>query len=352
VRRSIALFLVVTVVWLLGASPADAQGRDWWAHVARLADDSMRGRGTGTREHRQAAEYVASAFQRAGLRPGGTQGFLQPVRFRERRIVEEGSSVALVRDGAAEPLVLGEDVTINMRADLAPSVDAPLVFVGYGLSVPEIGHDDLAGIDLRGKVAVVVAGGPSRLSGPLLAHHQSMRWSVLRASGAIGLVTIPNPRATDVPWARSSLARFIPQMSLADSALDETAGQRVAITVNPARAERLFAGSGHSFRSLLALADGGKSLPRFPLPFSLRATVVFESRELVSDNVVGILPGADPALREEYVVMTAHLDHVGVSRPINGDSIYNGAMDNAAAPPRSSRRRWRRRAGARASSAR
>lgn len=119
-------------------------------------------------------------------------------------------------------------------------------------------------------------------------------------------------------------------MSLADSALDETAGQRVAITVNPARAERLFAGSGHSFRSLLALADGGKSLPRFPLPFSLRATVVFESRELVSDNVVGILPGADPALREEYVVMTAHLDHVGVSRPINGDSIYNGAMDNAA----------------------
>jgi Zn-dependent M28 family amino/carboxypeptidase len=329
-KPRIALFLAVTVVALFGSAPADAQGRDWWAHVTRLADDSMRGRGTGTREHRQAAEYVAAAFQRAGLRPAGTQGFLQPVRFRERRLVEERSSVALVRNGVAEPLVLGEDATINMRADHAPNVEAPLVFVGYGLDVPEIEHDDLAGIDLRGKVAVVVAGGPARLSGPLLAHHQSMRWSALRAAGAIGLVTIPNPRAADVPWARSALARFIPQMSLADSELDETAGQQIAITVNPARAERLFAGSGHSFQSLLALADSGKTLPRFRLPFTLRATVAFESRELVSDNVVGILIGSDPALRDEYVVMTAHLDHVGVSRPIAGDSIYNGAMDNAA----------------------
>ena len=328
--RPITALLLLTVLSVSGASPAGGQARDWWAHVTYLADDKLMGRGTGTDGHRQAAAYVAAAFQRAGLRPGGTQGYMQPVRFRERRIVEDRSSLALVRGGVVEPLALGVDATLNMRADLSPTIEAPLVFLGYGLTAPEADHDDLAGLDVRGKVAVVLAGGPARLSGPLLAHYQSMRWVTLRRAGAIGLVTIPNPRASDIPWERSALARFIPQMALADSGLDETAGQRIAVTINPARAEKLFAGSGHAFRDLLALADSGRALPRFPLPISIKGTVTFESRELISENVVGILPGTDPTLRNQYVVLSAHLDHVGVSRPIDGDSIYNGAMDNAA----------------------
>jgi Zn-dependent M28 family amino/carboxypeptidase len=118
-------------------------------------------------------------------------------------------------------------------------------------------------------------------------------------------------------------------MALADESLSGNDGQQLAVTFNPARAEKLFAGSGHTFAEILALADAGKPLPRFALPASVRAQVRFETKKLVSQNVVGLLPGADATLKNEYVALSAHLDHVGVGEPINGDSIYNGAMDNA-----------------------
>jgi Zn-dependent M28 family amino/carboxypeptidase len=132
-----------------------------------------------------------------------------------------------------------------------------------------------------------------------------------------------------VPWERSSLNRLNPTMALQDPMFDQTAGQQVAIAFNPARAERLFEGSGHTLASLLQLADRGEVLPRFPLVWRVRSTVAFESEDVESHNVAGILRGSDPALRDEYVVLTAHLDHVGVGAPIDGDAIYNGAMDNA-----------------------
>ena len=104
---------------------------------------------------------------------------------------------------------------------------------------------------------------------------------------------------------------------------------KIALTVNPARAERWFAGSGHTFAELLAIADAGKALPRFALQGALRAKVKVETTQLTSDNVAAKLTGADPALKNEYVVLTAHLDHLGVGGAVNGDRIYNGAMDNA-----------------------
>jgi Zn-dependent M28 family amino/carboxypeptidase len=133
----------------------------------------------------------------------------------------------------------------------------------------------------------------------------------------------------DIPWERSTLARFQAAMSLADPKLEETAGQKLSVTINPASAEKLFAGSGHSFKEILALADSGKALPKFPLPAAVKAKVRFERSDVESANVVALLPGTDPKLKSEYVVLSAHLDHVGVGKPINGDSIYNGAMDNA-----------------------
>ena len=120
-------------------APALAQAEAWWGHVTALADDSMRGRETGSPEHRKAAEYVASVFQRAGLEPAGTDGWFQPVRFRVRRINESRSSLALVRGGKAERLAFGTDATINLRGSSAGKVDAPLVFIGYGLVSPEHG---------------------------------------------------------------------------------------------------------------------------------------------------------------------------------------------------------------------
>jgi hypothetical protein len=331
--RRITFAACSIVVLAFGASTGRLAGADdadrWWAHVRFLADDALEGRDTGSPGHRKAAEYVAARFREAGLRPAGTNGFLQPVRFRSRRIVEERSSLALVRGEAVEPVVLGDEATFNMRVDPAPRIEAPLVFAGYGLTVPEAGYDDLKGLDLAGKVVVLLTGGPSNIPGPLLAHYQSTRWSILKETGAVGVVSITNPKGMDIPWERSMLSRFNPALTLADPALDETAGQKLAVTVNPARAQKLFTGSGHAVDEILALSNAGQPLPRFVLPASIRAIVTVSTEDVVADNVAGLLPGTDPTLAAEHVVISAHLDHVGVGQPIDGDAIFNGAMDNA-----------------------
>jgi len=317
------------------AAPAPAAGGDaatrWFAHVEFLADDDMRGRETGSPEHRKAADYVADQLERAGVEPAGIAGFMQPVTFRSRRIVEEKSSLALVRRGKEVPVVLGDEATFSMRIDAAPQVEAPLVFAGHGLVIPELDHNDFAGLDVTGKVVVHLSGSPRNVPGALSAHYQSAaeRWSALKRLGAIGTITIPNPKAMDVPWERSAPNRLNPSMALADSSTDDTAGAKVSIAFNPAKAEKLFDGSGHTLAEVLKVADEGKALPRFPLATSMKATVAVDSQAVESQNVVGVVKGSDPALADEYVVLSAHLDHVGVGAAINGDSIYNGAMDNA-----------------------
>ena len=300
----------------------------WWAHVAFLADDRMKGRETGSPEHREAAEYIARHFKEAGLQPGGTDGYFQSVPFRSRSIVEPKSSLALVRGSEVVPVVLGDEATFSMRIEPAPHVEAPIVFAGYGLQVPEAKHDDLAGLDLKGKVVLLLTGGPSSIPGPLLAHYQNTRWSYLKKAGVVGVISIQNPKGQDIPWDRSKLARFLPSMAIADPALDETSGQQLAVTVNAAKAEKFFTGSGHRFEDLLELSNAGQVLPRFAIPSAIRATVAIDAHSLRSDNVVGILPGNDPALKNEYIVVSSHLDHVGAGTG-SGDVIYNGAMDNA-----------------------
>jgi hypothetical protein len=301
--------------------------------VEALANDGMEGRDTGSEGHRKAARYVAEQFERAALKPVGSSGYLQPVKFTTRRLVEAQSSLELVTSGKApERLVLGEDALVSVRIDPAEEVEAPLVFAGYGLVVPELQYDDLAGLDLSGKLIVTISGGPSHIPGPLKAHYQSAgeRTGFLRKAGVIGVVSIANPNTADIPWSRTALSRLQPAMSLMDASLVDTQGMRLGLSVNPARASRWFAGSGHTFEELLKLADEGKPLPRFPLPLTLRAKTKIERSEVESQNVAAYLPGSDPVLRNEYIVLSAHLDHVGVGRPINGDRIYNGAMDNAA----------------------
>jgi Zn-dependent M28 family amino/carboxypeptidase len=151
-----------------------------------------------------------------------------------------------------------------------------------------------------------------------------------KAAGAVGTISIANPKSMDVPWARATLARLHPQMSLADAALDDTAGQQLAITMNPAHADKLFAGSGHTFAEMLALVDAGRPVPHFALPARIKATARVEHGEVESQNVTAVLRGVNPQLRNDLVVLSAHLDHLGVADPpINGDRVYNGAMDNA-----------------------
>jgi Zn-dependent M28 family amino/carboxypeptidase len=326
-HRAMLMTLIAAATSLTVANEPAAR---WWAHVSFLADDAMKGRETGSPEHKKAAEYVASEFKRAGLQPGGGKSYLQPVSFRSRRILEDQSSLALVRPGGKiEPVILGDEATFSMRIEPAPSVEAPIVFAGYALQVPEVKHDDLAGLDLKGKLVLHLTGGPSSIPGPLLAHYQSTRWEYLQKSGALGVLSIQNPKGQDIPWDRSKLARFMPSLAIADPALDETRGQQVAVTINPARAEKFFAGAPHTFKELLDLSNAGKVLPRFPIPASARVTVAIDAKAIESDNVIGILPGTDPQLRQEYVVISAHLDHLGVAEQGEGDRIYNGAMDNA-----------------------
>jgi Zn-dependent M28 family amino/carboxypeptidase len=327
--------LIVAAVLVLAAINTPAQtpatSARWWAHVQALANDGMEGRNTGSPGHKRAADYVAAAFQKAGLEPAGVGGYIQPVAFKTRRIVESRSSLALVRDGKVEPLTLGDDATFSMRIDPAPSVDAPLVFVGYGLKIPDQQIDDFQGLNLKGAVVVHIAATPRSLSGPLQAHFGSAaeRWKMYQAAGAIGTISIANPKSMDIPWARSTLARLQPQMSLADAALDDARGQQVAITMNPAHADKLFAGTPSTFQQLLDLVDAGKPLPHFALPLRVKATTAIERAEVTSQNVAGVLRGSDPQRRNEYVVVSAHLDHLGVGEPIDGDRVYNGAMDNA-----------------------
>ena len=136
-RRILALAALGWVAWAAAAPSAQAPASRWWAHVSFLADDRLKGRETGSPEHREAAEYIARHFKEAGLQPAGTSGYFQPVPFKSRKIVEEKSSLALVRGGKTVPVVLGDEATFSMRIDPAPNVEAPLVFAGYGLQVPE-----------------------------------------------------------------------------------------------------------------------------------------------------------------------------------------------------------------------
>lgn len=326
--KRIALLLSAALT-LFAASTSD--GQRWWSYVRALAGDDMQGRETGSASYRKAAEYVAAQFERDGLKPAGTQGYFQAVAFTGRKLDEPASKLELIRDGKAEALQLGDDAIIGVRVDPAESVEAPLVFAGYGLTVPEKQYDDLAGLDLRGKIIVTLAGSPSGIPGPLKAHYQiaAERNRFLAKAGVVGTVTIQNPHTADIPWSRSSLARFQESMVLAEPALQDGGSLKIGITVNPDRAGKWLAGSGHTLAELLALADQGKPLPRFPLVPTLRVKTKVIRRPIESQNIVAVYPGSDPALKNEYVVLSAHLDHVGVGEPIKGDRIYNGAMDNA-----------------------
>jgi hypothetical protein len=278
------------------------------------------------------------------------------VTFESRVLVPEETKVALVRDGQEEPLVLRDDVTLSARGELDGSVDAGMVFVGYGLSIPEAKWDDLAGLDLHGKVAVYVnTMAPVDVSDNVKSHVGSAaeRWAVLRKAGAIGVATLPNPRpiAATTPDAAPSAetgrgdtaagarsaapgggrgnAAPQPTIVLADRDLQDQAGQTVSMTVTRRGAAKLLAGSGHTLEEIDQLVADQKPLPRFNLTPALRAHAVLKRSTVESADIIGIFEGSDSRLKSEYVVMSAHLDHVGVGRAVNGDSIYNGAMDDA-----------------------
>ncbi len=307
------------------------EGKRWWSHIEMLAKDDMKGRNVGTDGFKMAARYVAAEFEKAGLAPGGEGGtYTQKVPFVERRIDESKCSITLSRDGAEEKLILGEHANIGIRSAPKPKVQAGMVFVGYGLTVPELQYDDLKDVDLKGKIAVMISGQPVGVPGPLASHYSNAqeRAKFLIAAGAVGTATIGNPRNSDIPWARSTMARLMPTMSI-----DNKSGDRerlsVGLTINPAHADKFFAGSGHTIAEIFELANGKQPLPHFEMKGAVTVIAAFTEAKVGGENTVGIRYGTDPVLRDEFIVISAHLDHLGVNDKLKGDQIYNGAMDNA-----------------------
>ncbi len=317
----------------LRAAPVDwdAAGKAWWKHVQYLASDQLEGRNVGSAGYEKAAAYVAEQFQRAGLEPAGNDGYFQPVGFLEASIDPGKSSLAIVRDGRSTPVPVPGESQLGYSQYSAPSIKASVVFAGYGLVIPEARYDDLKGLSVKGAIVAFLTGGPSSIDGNLRSHYSSgeERWKALRAAGAVGVISIPNPKSMEIPWSRQMATWGMPRMSLADPSMATNAGEKFSAGWDPAKADDLLAGSGHTFAEIVGAANNEKPLPHFALPASIAATVPVTTREIQSKNVVGMRPGSDPRFKDEYVVISAHLDHLGVGKPVNGDTIYNGAMDDA-----------------------
>ena len=218
-------------------------GKTWWEHVKVVADDNMEGRETGSLGLRKAEAYAVEQLKRAGLEPAGTSGFYQNVKFVQRQIDEKNSFAFLTSEGQPSAVSLGEDAYFSTRVEgTDQELNAPLVFAGNGLKVPESNVDELAGLELKGKLVVYLAGSPSSVPGSLAAHYGGLaqRWKRYADAGAIGMIVIPNPASMDIPWSRMSLNRAHPSMDLADPEFNEVAGLKLAMVFNPQSAERLF----------------------------------------------------------------------------------------------------------------
>jgi len=306
------------------------------AHIGFLADDLLEGRETGTRGYQLAANYVAAQFEALGLLPAGSDGsYFQPVPLRRFEAVGPESSFIVVRDGQESALTYGKDFVMSgdpLRTETR--VAAPVAFAGYGVSAPEAGYDDYAGLDVRGKIIVLMRGAPASLPHDQRAYYSSneVKRATAAAHGAVGMLGFLTPDAEKrVGWEKIVALMGAGGMRWLDPAgrpHDVWPEIRGTALLSPAAAEALFEGASASLATVLADIRAGKP-HALELPVTAKLRVVSRHGQLESPNVVAMLPGSDPDLRQEYVVYSAHLDHLGVGPPVEGDAIYNGATDNA-----------------------
>jgi len=303
-------------------------------HMTFLADDMLEGRATGTRGYQLAARYVAAQFDALGLEPGGTEGWFQPVPFRRTELIHAQSSVTLMRDGLETRLRYGEFIMSGDALRAQSAVSAPVVFAGHGVTAPEYQHDDYKNVDARGKIVAVVRGAPPRFSNDERAYYS---WSYMKAKtavehGAIGILLIRNRHDERMaPWERGVRQSKLPRFEWLEPSgephhvFSEILGQA---SLSRSAAERLFAGAAASLDSVLDRCETGRSVS-FVLPTSARIESRSRMTDTQSPNVIGLLRGSDPKLAGEFLIYSGHLDHIGISEPTNGDSINNGAFDNA-----------------------
>ena len=311
------------------ALPAQAQEftpERFRSHVEFLASDLMEGRDAGTRGYDLAASYVASQFLGLGLTPGGTGGgWYQQVPF-----VEALRSNATVSIGG-KSFDTSKDVAVGgSTAGPAQELTAGAVFAGYGVDAA-----DYRGLDVRGKYVVVLSGFPKGMPSEVGAHLNSMKARVAQDRGALGLInvrTLAEEKRRGFDYSlKGATEPSIGWVETDGSTFALAPRIRIAATVDRPAAEALFAGASSSLPAILAEADrqGGR-----PKGFALKPQVSIArqstQRRFTSPNVLGVIPGSDPALKDEFVLLMAHLDHEGTDAKLAGDDkIYNGAMDNA-----------------------
>lgn len=306
------------------------------AHVMFLASDAMKGREAGSPEYDIAAEYVAARFFDAGLKPGGDKyGYLQDVPLVAYKPDGEGK-LSVTRAGATTALAYGTDYipSANPRAK-ETAITAPVVFVGYGIVAPQYGRDDFKDVDVKGKIVAFVSGSPSKMTGEERAWLGSPTTKARFAAerGAVGTITLVTPRSEKQrSFAKLVEANTHTRMTWANpdgTGHVEAGGIPTLATLSLTGAEKLFAGARTSWKKVAKEAD--KPDARFTaeaLPTTLSVETKTSFAPARSSNVVGLLPGSDPVLSKEVVVLSAHLDHVGVSGT-GADKIHNGALDNA-----------------------
>ncbi|WP_179957419.1 M28 family peptidase [Exilibacterium tricleocarpae] len=304
------------------------------AHITFLADDALEGRKPGEKGYKIAARYVASQFSALGLAPvGDNSSFYQHVPLSRAGLTAAKPSIRINGqrlDGDNEDIMIGPSVTAAHEI-----VEGEAVFVGYGIDAPQHGLNDYAGLDLRGKVAVFLNGFPGDLPGATGAHLALQKTAAARRRGAVATIELETSASLKRrPWRliKETFSRPITTwVNEQGEASPAPSANRATARLTGSASEMLFEKAQKSFASILAEADqlGGK--PRgFPLGAAVRIERTSAMRTLTSENIVAMLPGSDVRLSKESVLLTAHLDHIGVMEQRTDDPIYNGAMDNAA----------------------
>ena len=343
---SLPQFLLASVLGLAIAAPAAAQtvpdltrsAANVKAHVEFLASDLLQGREPGSPGYDIAANYVASQFAQLGLTPAGDKGtYFQSVPMIAFRAADKGEFVVKGKDGKSAPLAFGEEVLVGRNAGPQDHrISAPLVFAGYGVVAPEKKHDDYKSLNVKGKIVVVLSGGPASFQTEERAYYGNARTKREAAAkaGAVGVIFLSTPkdeqRRPFAEGARSWQAWAMTWRRPDGTPFDVAPGTPGLGSVSVKGAEKLFAGAPKTYAQVIAEADKPKGVvPRFALATAMDVTLRAEIKAVQSANVAGLLEGSDPKLKAEVIVLSAHLDHIGVTPPLNGDEINNGALDNA-----------------------
>jgi hypothetical protein len=293
----------------------DADTLAWWHTTEALSNDGMEGRDTGTAAYQRAAEMVAARFKAAGLQPGGENGsYFQSVPMHQVDVVPEGTSFTLVRDSGKVSLAFLREITITASADLPATLEAPLTFRGY------CGKDAMA--EIAGKI--VVCFGTQRQGLPTGGE----RIANARAGKAIALINVDDPYFSIEPprWPYA----YARSVAFADPLHRRQSNALPSMRIGAEAFMRLLQGSGQDAAAVLKVGGAKQPLPSFEIPGTLQVKLQIAEKDISSPNILATLPGSDPKLKDEYVVIAAHLDGYGFGTPVNGDSLYNGALDDAA----------------------